>query len=301
LDSKATAKQRIRGASSNPANVIESCGGVARNIAENLARLNCSVSLLTVVGDDQAGQYVLKETARTGVDTSLSSVLQEEKTGTYTALLDVDGEMFVAFADMDIYDKLSARLLQEKWSHIASSKLIIADTNLPANGLSELVQRCRDGGLPLFIDPVSSEKAKKLPDDLRGVTAIFPNLEEAIELAGVGTDIASSDKPDYAELALAIHRRGVRHVFITVGDRGVFHSNEGEAILIPSIPTRVVEVTGAGDAFVAGVAYGFLHNHSFGDACRFGLAAAHLTLQTADSVSGSLNEQSIQLTAKERS
>ncbi len=300
LDSKATAKQRIRTASSNPANVIESCGGVARNIAENLARLNCSVSLLTVVGDDQAGQYVLKETARVGVDTSLSSVLPGEKTGTYTALLDVNGEMFVAFADMDIYDQLSARLLQEKWSHIASSKLVVADTNLPAAGLSELVQRCRDGGLPLFIDPVSSEKAKKLPNDLRGITAIFPNLEEAIELAGIEVEVGASDKPDYSVLAQAIHRRGVQHVFITVGDRGVMYSSGEEALLIPSIPTQVVEVTGAGDAFVAGVSYGFLHNHSFGDACRFGLAAAHLTLQTADSVSGQLNEQSIQLTAKER-
>ncbi|RED64619.1 carbohydrate kinase [Cohnella lupini] len=296
LDSKATTKQRIRAASSNPANVIDSCGGVARNIAENLARLNCSVSLLTVVGDDQAGQYVLKETSRAGVDTSLSIVLPDEKTGKYTALLDVNGEMFVAFADMDIYDKLSARMLQEKWSHIASSRLVVADTNLPAAGLSELVQRCRDGGLPLFIDPVSSEKAKKLPNDLRGVTAIFPNLEEAIELAGA----RPTDKPVYTELAQAIHKRGVLHVFITAGDLGVMYSSSEGALLIPAIQTQIVEVTGAGDAFVAGVAYGFLHNHSFRDASRFGLAAAHLTLQTADSVSGLLNEQSIQLTAKER-
>ncbi|TFE23386.1 carbohydrate kinase [Cohnella luojiensis] len=299
LDSKATAKQRIRSASSNPANVKESCGGVARNIAENLARLSCTVSLLTVVGDDQAGQWVLKETARTGVDTSLSNVLPDEKTGTYTALLDMNGEMFVAFANMDIYDKLSARLLQEKWSHIAASKLVIADTNLPADGLSELIRLCRDSALPLFIDPVSSEKTKKLPSDLRGVTAIFPNLEEAIELAGA--EATASDKPDYAELALAIHKRGVQHVFITAGEQGVVYSgDESAAVLYPSVPTDVVEVTGAGDAFVAGVAYGILHDFNYPDACRLGLAAAHLTLQTNESVSAQLNERILQQTAKER-
>jgi pseudouridine kinase len=187
-------------------------------------------------------------------------------------------------------------MLQEKWSHIASSRLVVADTNLPAAGLSELVQRCRDGGLPLFIDPVSSEKAKRLPDDLRGVTAIFPNLEEAIELAGA----RPTDKPVYTELAQAIHKRGVLHVFITAGDLGVMYSSSEGALLIPAIQTQVVEVTGAGDAFVAGVAYGFLQDHPFRDSCRFGLAAAHLTLQTADSVSSLLNEQSIHLTAKER-
>jgi pseudouridine kinase len=200
---------------------------------------------------------------------------------------------------MDIYDKLSARLLQEKWSHIAASKLVIADTNLPADGLSELIRLCRDSALPLFIDPVSSEKTKKLPSDLRGVTAIFPNLEEAIELAGA--EAAALDKPNYVGIAQAIHKRGVQHVFITAGEQGVVYSgDEGDAVLFPSIPTDVVEVTGAGDAFVAGVAYGILHDYNYPDSCRLGLAAAHLTLQTNESVSAQLNERILQQTAKER-
>jgi pseudouridine kinase len=296
LDNKATSKQRIRPASSNPATVKESCGGVARNIAENLSRLACSVSLLTVVGDDQAGQWVLKESARKGVDTRLSYVLQNEKTGTYTALLDETGEMFVAFADMDIYDKFTPHLIQEKWPHIAASKLVIADTNLPAESLDELVKRCRDSMLPLFIDPVSSEKTKKLPRSLSGVTAIFPNLEEAIELAGASPSNAS----DYANLAQAIHERGAQNVFITLGEQGVLYAGEEGSILIPPIPTDIVEVTGAGDAFVAGVAYGILHHHPYAEACKFGLAASHLALQTAESVSGLLNEQTIRQTVKER-
>ncbi len=297
LDSKATARQRIRAGSSNPASVATSCGGVARNIAENLARLSCSVSLLTVVGDDQAGQWVLKETAAAGVNTALAQTLTGEKTGTYTALLDPDGEMFVAYADMDIYDRFSPRILQEKRPHISASKLIVADANLPAETLAELIQLCRDGSLPLLIDPVSSGKAKKLPADLTGVSAIFPNLEEAVELAGA----VPSDKPDYAELARAIHGRGVSHAFITVGDQGVFHSSaDGESALIAPIPTNIVEVTGAGDAFVAGVAYGILHDRSYREACHIGLAASHLTLQTAESVSAQLNEQTLQQTIEER-
>ncbi|OXS60503.1 sugar kinase [Cohnella sp. CIP 111063] len=297
LDSKATAKQLIRAGSSNPASVATACGGVARNIAENLARLSCTVSLLTVVGDDQAGQWVLKETAAAGVNTSLAQVLPGEKTGTYTALLDPDGEMFVAYADMDIYDRFSPQIVQERWPHIAASKLVVADANLPAETLAELVGRCRDGSLPLLIDPVSSGKAKKLPADLTGVTAIFPNLEEAVELAGA----IPSDVPDYAELARAIHERGVAHVFITSGEQGVFHSSaDGDRALIPPIPTEVVEVTGAGDAFVAGVAYGILHDRSYREACRLGLAASHLTLQTAESVSAQLSEHTLQQTLEER-
>jgi pseudouridine kinase len=287
LDSKASSKQAIRIASSNPVTVTESCGGVARNIAETLAGLACQAALLTVVGDDKAGQWVLEETKKRGVDVSQAIVLPSERTGTYTALLDATGEMFLAFANMEIYDKCSPALLKEKWSHIAASKLVIADTNLPADTLDELVKRCHEEGIPLFVDPVSSEKSKKLPKQLLGVTAIFPNLEEACELAGVAT----STEPDFAKLAEAIRARGVKHVFITLGSKGVmYHGEEGSQLFAP-IPTNVVEVTGAGDAFLAGIAYGVLHHKSYIEACSYGLAAAHITLQTVDSVASELNEE----------
>ncbi|MFD0673750.1 carbohydrate kinase [Cohnella sp. GCM10027633] len=296
LDSKATSLQAIRPASSNPVRVEQTCGGVARNIAENLASLACDVSLLTVIGDDQAGEWVLKETAKRGVNTSLTYTLAGVKTGTYTALLDNAGEMHVAFADMGIYDKFTVDMIQDRWPHIAASRLVIADTNIPADSLAELIKRCKDAGLALFVDPVSSNKAAKLPADLSGVTAIFPNTEEAHELAG----LPPTDSPDYPALAAAIQRRGVAHVFVTLGQHGIFYAGEGQSWLLSPIPTDVVEVTGAGDAFVAGVAYGILSGASYADACKYGLTAAHLTLQTSQSVSADLSEETLLQKMKER-
>ncbi|MFC5450828.1 carbohydrate kinase [Paenibacillus aestuarii] len=287
LDSKASSKQAIRLASSNPVTVKESCGGVARNIAETLAKLSCKAALLTVVGDDKAGQWVLEETKTRGVDVSQSIVLPGERTGMYTALLDATGEMFLAFANMEIYDRCSPDLLREKWSHIAAAALVIADTNLPADTLEELVKRCGEEGVPLFVDPVSSEKAKKLPLNLQGVTAIFPNLEEACQMAG----IAITADPDLAEVAKAICERGVKHVFITLGSQGVMYHGEEGSRLFPPIPTQVVEVTGAGDALVAGVAYGVLHHQSYMEACLSGIAASHITLETAESVASELSKE----------
>ncbi|TXK76102.1 carbohydrate kinase [Paenibacillus sp. N3.4] len=292
LDSKAVSKQAIRLASSNPVTVSESCGGVARNIAETLAGISCRATLLTVVGDDKAGQWVLEETRKRGVDVSQSIVLQGEKTGTYTALLDDTGEMFLAFANMEIYNKCTPALLMDKWSHIAASKLVIADTNLPADTLKDLVRRCHEEAVPLFIDPVSSEKSKKLPQELAGVTAIFPNLEEACQLAGVEIDTTH----DYGKLAEAIQARGVKHVFITLGSKGVMYQGEEGSQFFSPLPTNVVDVTGAGDAFVAGLAYGILHDSSYMEACSYGLAASHITLQTAQSVASELTEERLKQT-----
>ncbi|RUS42881.1 carbohydrate kinase [Cohnella sp. AR92] len=309
LDSKATGKQTLRLAASNPVTVTEACGGVARNIAENLAHLGCSVSLLALTGDDKAGHWVLEETARHGVDTSPSVMLRSERTGSYTAVLDQDGEMFLALANMDIYESFTPALLHEKWPHIASTRLVVVDTNLPADCLAYLVERCRAESLPLFIDPISPEKSKKLPDSLQGVTAIFPNLAEARELAyggkmGTGTEGAVPAEDRSAEagrLAAAIRERGAGHVFITMGKDGVFYSgSEAESgTQLAAIPTEVVEVTGAGDAFLAGVAYGVLRERNYLEACQLGLAASHLALQTSDSVSDRLTAEELNQTIQQ--
>ncbi|OCT15873.1 sugar kinase [Paenibacillus pectinilyticus] len=302
LDSKATSKHAIRLASSNPVVVTESCGGVARNIAEALAGLACQTALLTIVGDDKAGQWVLEETKRRGVDVSQSITLKGEKTGTYTALLDTSGEMFLAFANMDIYDAFTPEMLKDKWPHIAAAQLIIADTNLPADTLEQLIRRCQEENIPLFIDPVSSEKSKKLPSDLTGVTAIFPNLEEAVQLAHtpmtMDQDVVDMFylEPDHTKVAQVIRSRGVKHVFITLGSQGVLYVGEEGEQFFPPIPTRVVEVTGAGDAFLAGIVYGVTHQQSYLKSCEYGLAAAHITLQTNQSTSSELNEERLQLT-----
>lgn len=293
LDSKARGKQPLRLGASNPVAVAESCGGVARNIAANLAALSARVSLLTAVGDDKAGSWLLERTASQGVDIGPSLVLNGEKTGSYTAILGEDGEMFIAFADMEIYERITPGTLEEKWPHIAASKLVVADANLPADSLAWLARRCGDAGLPLFVDPISPEKAKKLPDRLDGIAAVFPNLAEARQLAGRGDAEPPADggAAEWAELARLILARGAAHVLITLGKHGAYCAGPEGELHLPALPVKVVDVTGAGDAFLAGVAYGVLRGEPFADACRSGLAAARIALETPSSSSEQLNEE----------
>lgn len=317
LDSKARGKQALRLGASNPVSVTESCGGVARNIAANLAALSANVSLLTAVGDDKAGRWLLDRTASQGVDIGPSVVLGGEKTGNYTAILDQDGEMFIAYADMDIYERITPAMLEEKWPHIVSAKLVVADANLPAESLAWLARRCGEESVTLFVDPISPEKAKKLPGRLDGVAAIFPNLAEARQLAGRdgkasasfdgATDeaaesaIASSGpaagppapegEAEWAELARLILARGAGHVLITLGKHGAYCAGPEGGRHLPALPVRVVDVTGAGDAFLSGVAYGVLRGEPYETACLSGLAAARIALETASSSSEQLNEE----------
>lgn len=281
LDRKALGKQKLRLQSSNPVTVTESWGGVARNVAENLGRLGCHTSLITCLGDDHEGKSLLQETKLLGVDMSGTWILPGERTGTYTALLDTDGEMIVSMANMDIYDRFTPDLLAERWSHVAAAKAVFVDTNLPADSLRYLIERCRAEGVPLYIDPVSAAKAAKLLERLDGVQTIMPNREEAEVLANM--TIESLD--DCRIACEQIRKRGANSVVVTLGEEGVCFAEEAgwQHLQPPSV--EIVDVTGAGDSFAAGFLYGIAAGETFDRACKLGLAAANLTLQTERSVS----------------
>ncbi len=99
LDVHARSRANVVHGTSNPARMMSTPGGVGRNIAENLARLGTRVSLVALVGPDDAGDRVLRETAEAGVDVSLV-MTGPEPTGTYLAVLDRDGELVIALSDL---------------------------------------------------------------------------------------------------------------------------------------------------------------------------------------------------------
>ncbi len=92
---------------SNPGTVVTGLGGVARNVARNLAHLGCGVLLCSRVGDDDAGRRVLAQP----LDTSLITVSAVCPTASYTAVLKRCGELVIGLADMDVYDELMPAVL----------------------------------------------------------------------------------------------------------------------------------------------------------------------------------------------
>ncbi|MFC9600979.1 carbohydrate kinase [Peribacillus butanolivorans] len=288
-DRKARSNQEVRLYSSNPVKITEACGGIARNFAENLSRLGCSTTLMACVGDDKEGNWILNETKRQGVDVSQVWVLPTERTGTFTTLLDINGESIVSMADMNIYEKITTSMFEEKWSYIISSQAVFLDTNIPKECLSYLINRCRDENIPMYIDPVSTAKARKLPFRLDGVELLMPNREEAEILA----EIKIESIKDCQLACEKIRQRGVQKVIITLGDQGVYYFSTEESGHLPPFKTDVVDVTGASEAFSSCAIYGILNEESLFSACKLGLAGAALTIQTEESISSFLKPEKI--------
>ncbi|WP_442598060.1 carbohydrate kinase family protein [Neobacillus sp. D3-1R] len=292
IDRKIQVLEGLEYGTSNPSNSTISCGGVARNIAENLGRINCQTSLLSFVGGDHEGEWLLNQTKRF-VDITPTEVIPQMSTGTYTAVLNEEGEMIVALADMVLYDSIQRSLIEKKWGIIRESEMVLLDTNLPSDILSYIIKRCQKENIPLSIVPVSAPKVKKLPHQLDGVTWLIANQSEAEALA----DFPIQSDGDYFRAAELILKKGVERVVITRGDKGlIYFTKNGEASVILPPEIQVDDVTGAGDSLVAGILYGYLKGVNTEDACKIGMSCSIITLQSYETVNPELSKQKLQET-----
>ena len=130
IDRKFHLNERTQLGTSNPASMTVSVGGVARNIAENLGRLDHNVRLLTVAGNDSDWDVIAGESSAF-MDVSDVGQLIGKSTGSYSAVLDSEGELVIAMANMEVYDSLTPVYLEEKSRMISNASMIIIDLNCP--------------------------------------------------------------------------------------------------------------------------------------------------------------------------
>jgi len=289
LDRKLRAVGPLYMGSSNPARQHESAGGVARNIAENLARLGLPVHLLTAVGADAAGQALLAQLQGLGVDCGGSLQAAGAATGSYTAVLGPDGELVLALAHMELADRLDPAFLRQTAPRRASARWLVADLNLPRETLDELRAEARLRGQRLLVVAVSEPKMARLGADLRGVDLLVLNRGELGALVGR----ALTDDEALRQAWVALREAGLQRLVISDGAAGL-RCSDGDALVAlaapPLDPASIREVTGAGDAMTAGIVAA-LHQdpEDLRGACALGLRLAALTLQSEATVSEALS------------
>lgn len=285
VDIKGRAEEHFLAGTSNPGEVRISAGGVGRNIAENLARLGLEVSLVTALGDDANGQALRDSCAAAGVDLSMA-LTALVPTGTYLAVLDERGELVSAINDMRAMDELSLAHLEANAERLATARMLVADCNLPAESLAWLCRFSAERNLRLLVEPVSVPKARKLLSFARTapVFAITPNAQQLKALSG---------SAGLGAIAV-LHTLGFANVVLHRGGEGALASDGRSVVKIsPVSVSSIADVTGAGDAAVAGLVYGVLDGRSLAEAARLGQCAAAIKLSSAQSVASELNRESL--------
>lgn len=290
MDIKARSAAPARAATSNPGTASMAAGGVGRNIAENLARLGTRTHLIAAIGRDALGDTLMRETGDAGVHLDYLS-RTETATGTYTAVLDHDGEMLIAVSDMAATDELGVADVDRARDVIAHADLLVLDSNLA----SETLQHARNLGLAVrtVLEPVSVAKgarAAALPgmfDPEHPLFMVTPNRDELAAMTSLPT---ATDRQVRAA-ADALHERGVEYVWVRLGAVGSMVSGPSGASTVDAVIGEVVDVTGAGDSLLAGFCHALLGGADVLDAARFGHATAALTVASPQTVRTDLTER----------
>ena len=289
MDMSGTPAGPLRPGDSNPGRVMLSPGGVGRNIAENLRLLGRPVSLITIMGEDAYGDIIREQCRNAGIDLQFSFTDPLARTSTYLCVNEENGDVHAAIADMSIYELLTPERLEALLPILNKGAMLIADANLPEKTLKWLAAKIT---IPIVADPVSCAKAERLRPLLSGLTLIKPNIPEAELLTGM--EIRGDG--DLGRAADALHRLGVRRVYISLGGRGVWADDLREGgELIPCFPGVVVNTTGCGDAFVAAAADAFLSGLSTLEAARRALAASAVCAEDHAAVNPRMSREMIDL------
>ncbi len=269
--------------------IRSSVGGVARNIAENLARLEVPTVLLSAVGDDPDGEHVLRHSQEAGIDVSQVKIVPHKRTGRYMAILTTDGQLDLAINDFEIGSEIDAPYLAQQESLFANAAMIVLDANPDQDALRTVFKFARRYKTPVCADPTTPSLARRLRPYLNRIMMMTPNLQEAAALSEYPID--RTDVETALSVAQTLLEQGVRIAVVTLGMRGLAYASGFDRGLIPAIRTEIRDETGAGDALTAGVIFGLLHDVPLDEALRLGVSAASLTLRSPDTVARDLSQE----------
>ncbi len=270
---------------SNPGHIRWGWGGVARNIAENLARLGADVQFLTVLGDDESGRQLLAHLHSVGVHTEASIIALGQETGASVELYHLDERLWIAFDDMRLTRKITPGYLNRQRRMFRDAEVICIDANLSAPALQTIFRLAGKYEVPVCADPTTALLAPRLHPYLNEIAVLTPNRLEAEALLGEQLP----DEEAILQGARHLAQMGVGLAVITLGAEGLLYATSEESGRLPAFQADVVDPAGAGEALAAAVVYGLVEDFPPLEAVRLGLAAAAQTLICKETVCPTLS------------
>lgn len=246
-------------------------GGKGANQAVAVARLagrRGACTFIAKVGDDVFGRETARRLRRDGIKAHLA-VDRSEASGTALILVDARGQNVISVA-LGANGTLSPADIVPWADEIAGASALVMQLETPLETITSAAQTAHAHGVPVILNPAP---AAKLPAKLlKLIDWITPNETEASKLTGVEVvDTASA-----AKAAAALKRRGVGHVLITMGAKGVYCGDCGRLFAPPKV--KAVDTVAAGDTFNGAFAVGLVEGMAVADAIAFAQRAAAVSV-----------------------
>ena len=253
-------------------------GGCALNTASALKRLGCTAAVAGKVGDDALGDFLLHLLDERGVERR--GVIRDPSASTSATVVLVRGDGERTFlhakganAQLNARELDSELLFSGRCLHIAGALVLDA---LDGEPCAALLAEAKRRGLLTSLDTVwdASGTWKRILPCLPYVDLFAPSVAEAQAISG---------ERDVVAAAARLERLGAREVVIKLGPNGCYIAGGG---YVPTVDVSVVDATGAGDAFCAGLLYGALEGWPLERSCRLANAAGALATTAVGATEG---------------
>lgn len=244
-------------------------GGKGLNQAIAVSRLGGQARFVGALGHDANSAILLKAMADNRV--AFDGICTDKET-TGMAMITVVGGDNCILLHHGANWCLTEAVLCEKQSLFHQAAAVILQLEIPTETVVAAVRMAHLAHVPVFLNPAP---AAPLPDDIFPMVDYFiPNEHEAAALSGMETDTEEGCR----ENIRFCREKGVKHVLITLGEKGCVY-NEGENIrFCPAIKTKAVDTTSAGDTFVGALCVQLMQGTPLPHAVEYACRASALTV-----------------------
>ncbi len=237
-------------------------GGKGSNQAVGVARLGAEAHLAGIIGDDRLAEIAIDLYDREGVGASFLQRTTEMATGVGFIILNHDGENGIIL-DMGANELMDSAFVDQVEAQIARSDVVMSVLEIPVAAAARAMELGAKHSVRTILNPAPATALDA--NVLRNVDYLTPNETELRILLGLAPD----DPADTVDLARRLRARGVGNLIVTMGEKGALILTEDGMETVDGVPVEVVDTTGAGDAFNAGLAVALAEGKSLSAAVHF--------------------------------
>ena len=267
----------------NAGRVVTVHGGVSRNVAEDIANVGLAPTFVSVVDESGVSVDVLERLKERSVNTEYIRRTRDGL-GTWLAVFDNHGDVAASISKRPEVDEIGAILDEQGDEIFADADSVVVEIDLPLEVIKKAFRLAKKYGKDIYAVVANMSIALERREFLKETKCIVCNDQEA------GLLFSENYEGKKAEEMAGILRKRlrqaqIRSMVVTMGSAGAVYVEEnGESGICPPQETDVVDTTGAGDAFFAGVAIGLTYGKRLPEACRIGTRLAASVIATRESV-----------------
>ncbi len=250
-------------------------GGKGSNQAIAAHRLGANVSFVTKIGNDDFGNLAIDFYKENGLNSDNIIVDDTQTTGVALIMVETTSAQNEIVIVPGACNSFNKKDIAKICSEIEEDSILLTQLETNLDATKEVISNAKNKNCTVVLNPAP---AQPLPDSvLCNVDVITPNETETMILTGI--DVSQANINDLEKAANVFFNKGVGKVIITLGSKGVYANDQITAELIPAFDfDKVVDTTGAGDAFNGGFVAALAQGSEFFESIIYGSVASGLSV-----------------------